>query len=58
MADSHPYRFGQSFFLKSPWSFLDSTRSPYAFKNNSNQVLFLARSPLNFLEIVPAIQAR
>ena len=49
------YPFGLDILLKSPSSFLESTRGPLQFKSNYIPVLFLAFKPLNFPVLEPAI---
>ena len=50
------YRFGFTLLLKSPPGSEYSTRSPTLFKNIYAEALFLALSPLSFLEFEPAVQ--
>ena len=47
------YRFGLESLLKSPWLFLESTRSPVQFKNNSRSAKNLSQNPLSFPVLGP-----
>ena len=51
------YQFGSSLLLKSPWTLYYSTRSPYQVKISYSLAQKLARTPLSFSLLEPAVQA-
>ena len=55
-AEIHPYPFALAILLKSPSSFLESTRGPAVFKTNYRWAKNLAQTTLSYLEIEPTVQ--